>query len=166
MVGKKDKDTTGNSYKYIERYAKDINLSAHNACLKVLKETEKVLNLILKGGNMTLETKCRLHWKRLGITNTQTLKAYIQSIFSKHDHQKNVMADLYKLVLPDWEKIEKIEGYPEAGRELSIFISEQFMQFDRRTSSRVHGRGSLVEHRIFMPKATWIPGKSALKTAG
>jgi len=50
MIGKKDKDTTGNSYQYIERYAKDINLSAHNACLKVLKETEKVLNLILKGG--------------------------------------------------------------------------------------------------------------------
>jgi hypothetical protein len=49
MVGKKDKDTTGNSFEYIERYAKDINLSAHNACLKVLKETEKVLNLILKG---------------------------------------------------------------------------------------------------------------------
>ena len=37
-------------YQYIERYAKDIGLSAHNACLKVLKETEKVLNLILKGG--------------------------------------------------------------------------------------------------------------------
>jgi hypothetical protein len=49
MIGKKDKDTTGNSYRYIERYAKDINLSAHHACLKVLKETEKVLNLILKG---------------------------------------------------------------------------------------------------------------------
>ncbi len=81
---------------------------------------------------MTLETKCKKHWKRLGITNTQALKAYIQSIFSKNDHQKNVMADLYKLVLPDWEKIEKLEGYPEAGRELSIFISEQFMQFDRK----------------------------------
>ena len=76
---------------------------------------------------MTLENKCRLHWKRLGITNTQALKAYIQSIFSKHDHQKFVMADLYKLVLPDWEKIKKIEGCPEAGRELSIFISKQFI---------------------------------------
>jgi predicted SprT family Zn-dependent metalloprotease len=49
MVGKKDKDSTGNSYQYIERYAKDIGMSAHNACLKVLKETEKVLTLILKG---------------------------------------------------------------------------------------------------------------------
>ena len=81
---------------------------------------------------MTLETKCRWHWKRLGIRNTNALKAYIQSIFSKHDHQKFVMADLYKLVLPDWEKIKKIQGYPEAGRELSIFISKQFMQFDRK----------------------------------
>ena len=81
---------------------------------------------------MTLETKCCRHWKRLGITNTQALKAYIQSIFSKHDHQNNVMADLYKLVLPDWDNIQKVEGYPEAGRELSIFISKQFMQFDRQ----------------------------------
>ena len=81
---------------------------------------------------MTLETKCRRHWKHLGITNMQTLKTYILSIFSKHDHQKNIMVDLYKLVLPDWEKIETIEGYPEAGRELSIFISEQFIQFDRQ----------------------------------
>ena len=81
---------------------------------------------------MTLENKCRLHWKRLGITNTQALKAYIQSIFSKHDHQKNVMVDLYRLVLPDWDNIQKVEGYPEAGRELSIFISKQFMQFDRK----------------------------------
>jgi hypothetical protein len=81
---------------------------------------------------MTLEKKCRRHWKRLGITNTQTLKTYIQSIFSKHDHQKNVLADLYKLVLPDWDNIQKVEGYPEAGRELSIFISKQFIQFDRK----------------------------------
>jgi hypothetical protein len=51
MVGKKDKDSTGNSFQYIDRYAKDIGLSAHSACLKVLKETEKVLTLILKGEN-------------------------------------------------------------------------------------------------------------------
>jgi len=56
MVGKKDQDTTGNSYQYIDRYAKEIGLSASNACLRVLRETEKVLNLILKGdhhGNRT-----------------------------------------------------------------------------------------------------------------
>lgn len=48
LVGKRDRDTLGNSYHYIERYAKKLKLSPHNACLKVLSETEKVLDLILK----------------------------------------------------------------------------------------------------------------------
>jgi len=50
LVGKQATDTTGNSYKYIERYAEKIGLSPHSACLKVLGETEKVLTLILQGG--------------------------------------------------------------------------------------------------------------------
>lgn len=47
IVGKQPIDTTGNSYRYIEHYAKKINLSPWAACLKVMAETEKVLNLIL-----------------------------------------------------------------------------------------------------------------------
>jgi len=50
LVGKRTKDTIGNSYRYIERYAKKIGLSPYSACLKVLGETEKVLNIILIGG--------------------------------------------------------------------------------------------------------------------
>ena len=48
MVGKRSSDTTGNSYRYIERYADRIKLSPQAACLKVMSVTEKVLNLILK----------------------------------------------------------------------------------------------------------------------
>jgi len=48
MVGKRSRDTTGNSYRYIERYAEKIKLSPHLACFKVMSETEKVLNLILE----------------------------------------------------------------------------------------------------------------------
>jgi hypothetical protein len=50
-VGKNLKDTTGNSFQYIERYAEKLKLTSYTACLRVLSETEKVLNLILKGGN-------------------------------------------------------------------------------------------------------------------
>jgi len=50
LVGKQAEDTIGNSYSYIERYAGKIGLSPYSACLKVLGETEKVLNIILKGG--------------------------------------------------------------------------------------------------------------------
>ncbi|WP_231715559.1 antirestriction protein [Desulfosarcina widdelii] len=48
MVGKRNRDTTGNSYRYIGRYAEKIKLTPQAACLKVMSETEKVLNLILK----------------------------------------------------------------------------------------------------------------------
>jgi len=47
LVGKKETDTIGNSYRYIEQYAGKIGLSPYSACLKVLGETGKVLNLIL-----------------------------------------------------------------------------------------------------------------------
>jgi antirestriction protein ArdC len=49
MVGKSSDDSTGNSYRYIERYAKELQMSAHKACMRVLSETEKVLKLILHG---------------------------------------------------------------------------------------------------------------------
>ncbi len=49
IVGKQGNNTIGNSYRYIEKYAEKIKMSPYNACLKVMSETEKVLNLILKG---------------------------------------------------------------------------------------------------------------------
>lgn len=49
LVGKQASDTIGNSFRYIERYAKNLKMSPHTACLKVLGETEKVLGLILNG---------------------------------------------------------------------------------------------------------------------
>ena len=49
MVGKQLTDTTGNSYRYIERYAEKLKMNPYTACLKVMSETEKVLNLILIG---------------------------------------------------------------------------------------------------------------------
>jgi len=49
LVGKQSNDTSGNSYKYIEKYASSLTISPYTACLKVMSETEKVLNLILTG---------------------------------------------------------------------------------------------------------------------
>lgn len=41
------KDTIGNSYRYIERYAKEVELTPVNACLQVLTDVEKVISLIM-----------------------------------------------------------------------------------------------------------------------
>ena len=49
IVGKSAEDTTGNSYRYISRYAEEAGLSVQSACMRVLSEAEKILELILTG---------------------------------------------------------------------------------------------------------------------
>jgi len=46
IIGK-DSKHIGNSHQYIEKYAKEAKLTPWQACLKVISDTEKVLNLIL-----------------------------------------------------------------------------------------------------------------------
>lgn len=55
MVGKDSEDTTGNSYRYIKRYAEELEMTPYRACMKVLAETQKVLTLILDGDADTEE---------------------------------------------------------------------------------------------------------------
>jgi hypothetical protein len=52
LVGRATKNTLGNSYQYISGYAKKLHLSPYAACMKVMADTEKVLNLVIGG------TKC------------------------------------------------------------------------------------------------------------
>lgn len=49
IVGKCIKDTTGNSYQYIKRYAEKLRITPHQACLRVLRDTENIVNFILYG---------------------------------------------------------------------------------------------------------------------
>jgi hypothetical protein len=51
IVGKTGGKHLGNSYRYIEKYSGRLEITPYSACLKVMSETEKVLNLILKGEN-------------------------------------------------------------------------------------------------------------------
>ena len=81
---------------------------------------------------MDLETKCRQHWKCLGITSLDALKDNITKIFSKHEHQEYILIDLYRMILPDWDHIERIDGYPEAGNALWKFICNNFIEFDQK----------------------------------
>ncbi len=80
---------------------------------------------------MTLQAKCQTHWNHLGIRNVEGLKEHIKAIFQRHDHQEHLLIDIYRMVLPDWDRINKIEGYPEAGSALWEFICNRFIRFDR-----------------------------------
>ena len=59
LVGKSGEKYFGNSARYISNYAEKAGISAHAACLKVLSDTEKVLNLITGGReNGVEENRC------------------------------------------------------------------------------------------------------------
>ncbi len=47
LVGKDGSNHLGNTYRYIAEYAKDLEISPESAVLRVMGETEKVLNIIL-----------------------------------------------------------------------------------------------------------------------
>ena len=93
---------------------------------------------------MNLEEKCRQYWKKHGLTNVNTLKKYIEAIFNQHDHQEDVLIELYKLMFPEWEKILKVIGYPEVGNELWKYICRLFQEFDRK------------HHPDSMPGGIWM----------
>ena len=57
LVGKSADKFLGTSYRYIESYAAKMKMSPHKGCLKVIADTEKVLEIILGAGekNVSLE---------------------------------------------------------------------------------------------------------------
>lgn len=55
IAGKAGKDSLGNSYRYIERYAAKLKLTPYNACLRVLRDVEKVLGLILENSKIIFD---------------------------------------------------------------------------------------------------------------
>ena len=58
--------------------------------------------------------------------------------------QQQVVVDLYKLVLPDWDQIQNLKGHPEVGMELALFICRKFQEFDRQ------------HHPSCMPAGAWM----------
>jgi len=81
---------------------------------------------------MTTKARCREHWRKLGIKNEETLKGYIETIFEKYDHQADLLIELYRMILPGWDSIERIDRHPVAGKDLWRFICSQFIEFERK----------------------------------
>jgi len=67
-----------------------------------------------------------------GIKSVRDLQQHLQRIFEESDHQNSVMTKLYKRLFPDWERILRIEGYPEVGQALWGYICNLFIEFDRQ----------------------------------
>jgi hypothetical protein len=86
----------------------------------------------MSGIQQTFEAKCREHWNRMNYSKPEKLKERILEVFAKNTDQHYAIVGVYRLVIPDWDEIEKLVGYPEAGMELCLFICQQCMEFDRK----------------------------------
>jgi hypothetical protein len=95
--------------------------------------------------NQGFEAKCREHWNRMGYSNPKRLKEAILEVFARNTDQHYAITGVYRLVIPDWDEIEKLVGYPEAGTELCLFICRQCQEFDQKYHPPMYARGSVVE---------------------
>ena len=70
----------------------------------------------------------------MGYSKPEKLKERILEVFAKNTDQHYAIVGVYRLVIPNWDEIEKLVGHPEAGMELCLFICRQCMEFDRNTT--------------------------------
>jgi hypothetical protein len=77
----------------------------------------------------------------------------IEPLFVNNTDQAEVIIGLYKLVFPDWDAIEKIDGWPRVGRKLNRYIWEKFIEFDK-----VHHPYCKVSRLPVMPGGAWFNG--------
>ena len=81
-----------------------------------------------------------------GIKSIRDLQQHLQEIFEKSDHQDSVIVKLYKMLFPDWEKIQRIEGFPTVGKSLDEYIFNLFVDFDQEHHPSVFNGGAWVNH--------------------
>jgi hypothetical protein len=55
----------------------------------------------------------------------------VMLLFSVAEHQQDVLVGIYRLVYPEWDLIEKIDGWPTINKETWKIIQRKFMEFDR-----------------------------------
>lgn len=70
------------------------------------------------------------HFEKMGIRTIRDLQHHLQKILEASDHQESALVNLYKMLFPEWEKIQRIEGYPEVGQGLWDYICNLFIEFD------------------------------------
>ena len=59
-------------------------------------------------------------------------KSAIDNLFTIHNHQANILIELYKMVIPDWDNIRKLKGWPEINEYTWKYICQKFIDFDRK----------------------------------
>lgn len=77
-----------------------------------------------------IEKHCQKHLTAQGITSKGKLMCRLQEIFEQAEHQERALIELYRMVIPDWDRLERLEGFPVVGQEMWQYICQLFIHFD------------------------------------
>ncbi len=86
------------------------------------------------------------HLANQGIKSIRNLQVHLQEIFEGSEHQSSVIVKLYKMLFSDWEKIQRIEGFPAVGKALNEYLFNLFVEFDRVHHPECFNGGSWINH--------------------
>ena len=84
-----------------------------------------------------IEKQCQKHLTAQGITSKEAFQHRLQEIFEKAEHQGAVLIGLYKMLIPEWDRIHRLEGFPVVGRGLWQYIANLFIHYDQEHHSQV-----------------------------
>jgi hypothetical protein len=59
-------------------------------------------------------------------------KEQVEEIFNNSKEQGDYIFGMYKLVIPKWDTVENVGGYPKCGKELSLFCIEKAIDWDKK----------------------------------
>lgn len=72
---------------------------------------------------------------------TALTKEQINKAFENENHQANVMINLYKIAIPEWDNIRKLNGWPSISNTTWTYICDKFIAFDRKNHPDVLSGG-------------------------
>jgi len=64
--------------------------------------------------------------------NVKLDREAVRNVFETAESQAEAIVELYKMVFPDWDAIEKVHGWPTCNKFTSQEIGRLFMEFDRK----------------------------------
>ena len=86
---------------------------------------------VIQADNSYLEKRCQEKFYQLNLNTVEDMKEFIKGLFEQHDNQGDVLIDLYKLALPDWDRIEKVTYSPKISKRFWRWICQLFIDFDK-----------------------------------
>ncbi len=101
----------------------------------------KTKEILMEAATKFIEKQCQQHMISQGISNKEKLQHKLQKIFEQAKHQNSALIGIYKMLIPDWERIDSLEGFPEVGQEMWRYICNLFIDFDQRHHPDVFNGG-------------------------